>query len=157
MLNRISKTMTAKEKSDYNDHLKALNSLFDFFIALTPAEKKKLRKKGAMRPGYIQNVYAASQQHPDSVPTVFNSEEYGKDVQLIGELTEMYSGMKDLFGRFESTMLQLGTEAMRQSDEVYNYMKHAAKKGTVKELGSSVKNIAELLKKEIKESRHEKT
>ncbi|RPJ74651.1 MAG: hypothetical protein EHM20_10255 [Alphaproteobacteria bacterium] len=155
MLNRISKTLTSKEKSEYFEHLNALNSICDFFVTLTPAEKKKLRKKGAVRPNYIQNVYASIKEFTDIPPPVFNVDEYRKDVKLHGDLIEMYSHMKSLYERFESTMLQLGNEAMRQSDEVYSYLKHAAKKSAGQQLDSSVKKIAELLKQEIKESKSE--
>jgi hypothetical protein len=150
MLNRISKTMTGKEKEAYFKHMNALISLCDFFITLTPAEKKKLRKKGAVRPGYIHNVYASSIEHPEIIPTVFNTEEYRKDVKLIGDLTEMYGTLKSLYDGFESTMLQLGIEAMRQSDELYDHMKLAAKKSSGQDLSSTVKNIAEMLKQEKK-------
>jgi hypothetical protein len=153
MLNRISRTMTAEERNKFFQHLKAINSLFDFFVTLSPSEKKELRKKGAVHYGYIKNVYEAINNHPNALPSVFNIDEYKKDVQLINDLQDIYLEMKTLSERFESTMIQLGGEAMRQSDEVYSHLKLEAKKSADPELILKVKEISEQLKREIKTSK----
>jgi hypothetical protein len=152
MLNRISKTLTVKEKEEYYQCMDALNALFNFFIALSSGEKKKLYKMGAVHIGYVKNIYSAIKSNPDWLPPVFNLEEYAKDVQLLSDLNEMHTRIKTLYDRFESTMLQLGHESMRQSDEIFSNLKRIAKKSTDPSLDFTIKQITDKLEQEIKNS-----
>jgi hypothetical protein len=152
MLNRISKTLTDKEKQQYDDQLTALENLLDFFIKLTADEKKQLYKMGSVHLNYINSVFEVIKSKPGFLPQIFNMEEYAKDVQLLNDLHEMHTRMKSLFERFENTMLQLGHEATKQSDELFNNLKQIAKKSSDEELNATIKKVADQLKLEIKNS-----
>jgi hypothetical protein len=149
MLNRISKILSEKEKKEFEKYLSGLENLFDFFITLTHEEKRQLYKMGAVHMNYIKTVFGVAEAHPDWLPSVFNVEEYAKDVKLISDLHDIHSRIKTFFDRFECTMLQLGHEAMKESDEIYSNMKHFAKKSNDPEVNAAVRQISDQLKQEV--------
>jgi hypothetical protein len=120
----------------------------NFFVPLTVAEKKKLRKLGAIRAGYMQEVYNAALANPQVLAASFNMEEYSRDVILMRDMLELLAHLKPFYEAYESTKTLLGAKVMSQSDEVYDFLKIAAKKGSDQALNSTIKKIADQLKQD---------
>jgi len=126
-----------------------------FLVNLNPQERKRLRKMGAVRTAYVQDVYQAAANNSGVIPSGFNLAEFGKDVQLMKDMNDILSWLLPVYDGIENTNMAIGSELMKQSDECYGYLKVAAKKSSNQSLNQTVKQISKQLKQGINEiSKH---
>ncbi len=98
-----------------------------FLINLTPQERKKFRKKGTKREGYVKDVYEGIVANPTVVPVTFSIPEYTKDYNLDTVLLHIRSVLSSIIEGIDDTRMMVGVELMKQSDTGYDYLKRAAK------------------------------
>ncbi|WNM18137.1 hypothetical protein [Flavobacterium capsici] len=108
--------------------IKTVKDLFPFLLNLSAEERKRFRKMGPKSVDYVNDNLAAGNQFPSSLPSDFPLSEFGKDVQLINKLYPLLVASQALTEGLNDTILALGSDAMKEADEVYNYLKLAAKK-----------------------------
>jgi hypothetical protein len=142
----ISASIAAADKTTVQSSIQTIKGKLPFLIAITPAERKKLRKMGSVRTAYVQDVYIAAANNTGAIPPALSMTEYGKDVQLMKDLTDIVSWLLPVYEGIQDTCLALGNELMKQSDEAYGYLKNAAKKNSSQALSMTVKQISDQLK-----------
>ena len=143
----ISASLTDAQKTAFKTSVTSLKSSLNFLISLSNAERIKLRKIGTKRVGYVSGIYKAVVSNPAVMPTAFNITEFGKDVVLYSDLIELLDAIRPLCEAMEDTMYAVGSEAIREADEAYGYLKVAAKKSNSgQNLKDIVSSIAEPLK-----------
>lgn len=143
----ISSSITAADKQAVQAAIQTIRTKLPFLIVLAMTERKRLRKMGPAGVPYVQDVYNAAVSNPGAITTGFSLTEYGKDLQLFKDLTEIISWLTPIYEGIDDTHLALGNELMKQSDECYGYLKVASKKSSNQSLKDTVAVIASLLKK----------
>ena len=101
---------------------------FPFLLNLSAAERKTFRKMGPKSVDYVNDNLVGANQFPNSLPGDFPLEEFTKDVKLINKLYPLLVASQALTEGLNDTILALGSDAMKEADEVYSYLKLAAKK-----------------------------
>jgi len=142
----ISASILAADKTAIQTALQTIKAKMPFLIALNPTERKKLRKMGAGRTAYVQDVYNAASNNSASIPAGLSLTEFAKDVQLMKDMTDIIGWLMPVYDAIQDTDLALGSELMKQADEAYGYLKNAAKKSSSQALSTTVKQISDQLK-----------
>lgn len=101
---------------------------FPFLINLTAKERKDFRKMGPKSVDYVNDNLIGAKQFPNSLPSDFPLDEFAKDVTLINKLYPVLVASQALTEGLSDTILALCSDAMIEGDEVYGYLKLAAKK-----------------------------
>jgi hypothetical protein len=110
------------------DAISTIETNLPFLISLTNDERRTLFKAGPKRLSFVQNALTASQDNPDILPKSFDAAEFESDVELFAALTEIGTLVEQLFSKIDDTRLAVGSEAMDEASDVYNYVKAAVKK-----------------------------
>lgn len=98
-----------------------------FLVNLTPGERQSIVKTGPDSLSFVQNALTAAQSNPDVFPASFNTEGFGRDVELFALLTELHTLAASVTSQLDDTRLAVGGEAMQGAIQTYNYVKTAAK------------------------------
>jgi hypothetical protein len=142
----ISAVLANADKTAVQDAIQTIKSKLPFLISFNALERKNIRKMGAVRTSYVQDVYTASIANSASIPPALSLDEYTKDFNLLKEMNEIISNLMPVYESVQDTYLALGNELMKQSDEAYSYLKNAAKKNSSQALTMTVKQISDQLK-----------
>ncbi|MFH0894014.1 MAG: hypothetical protein V2A54_06230, partial [Bacteroidota bacterium] len=126
----ISAALTVAQKASIKANIDAIKTILIFLVNLTPQERMKLRKTGNVRFGYVNDVYKAAVANPTTLPAGFNITEFGKDMQLLSDLTDIMGWLRTLNEGMDDTLMALGSEVIHQSDEVYGMLKVQAAKSS---------------------------
>jgi hypothetical protein len=143
---KISGVITADSKVNIKTNLDGVKAELPFLISLNKDERKKLRKIGPGRIGYVNEVNMASNANNTALASGFNLDEYNNKLALYTALTEIYSWANPLMDSLESTLMALGAELMKESDEAYGYLKIAASKDNNQNLNTTIRKIMGILK-----------
>ena len=100
---------------------------FPFLINLSAKERKTFRKMGPKSVDYVNDNLIGAKQFPNSLPKDFPLEEFDKDVTLINKLYPLLVASQALTEGLSDTILALCSDAMLEGDEVYGFLKLAAK------------------------------
>ena len=101
---------------------------FPFFINLSFKERKDFRKMGPKSVDYVNDNLVGAKQYPNSLSADFPIVEFEKDVALINKLYPVLVASQALTEALNDTILALGADAMKEADEVYDFLKNAAKR-----------------------------
>lgn len=100
---------------------------FPFLINLSSRDRENFRKMGPKSVDYVNDNLVGANQFPNSLPGDFPLAEFAKDVTLINKLYPLLVASQALTEGLNDTILALGSDAMKESDEVYGFLKLAAK------------------------------
>jgi len=123
----INATLSPADLQAVKDSFAAILGKLPFLVNLTASERKGLLKTGPGSLSFVQNASSAAQNNPTIFPASFNTADFQKDVDLLATLTELGTLASSLASRIDDTRLAVGSEAMQQATQVYNYVKTAAK------------------------------
>ncbi|RKS02637.1 hypothetical protein [Flavobacterium sp. 102] len=98
-----------------------------FLINLSAEDRKKFRKMGPKSVDYVNDNLTGANQFSNSLPGDFPIDEFAKDVTLINKLYPILVASQALTEGLSDTILALGSDAMKEGDEVYSFLKIAAK------------------------------
>ena len=124
----ISATVSAADVDAIKSAVDTIKQKMPFLVNLTPDERKTILKTGANSLSFVQNALQAAQNNPDILPKSFDTDEFGSDVSLLATLTDINSAVAQLLSEIDDTRMAVGSEAMGEAVDVYNYVKAAAKK-----------------------------
>jgi len=121
-----------------------VKSSFPFLLNLSVTERVGFRKMGPKSVDYVNDSLVGANQFPNSLPGDFPLNEFAKDVTLINKLFPLLVASQALTEGLNDTLLALGSDAMKEADEVYNFLKLAAKtdanaKALVEQIGRRFK------------------
>jgi hypothetical protein len=123
----INATLSAADLQAVKDSFAAILGKLPFLVNLTASERKALLKTGSGSLAFVQNAYTAAQNNPTIIPASFSTADFQKDVDLLATLTELAALASSVVSQIEDTRLAVGSEAMQQATQVYNYVKAAAR------------------------------
>lgn len=107
-------------------HLTDSKEALPFLVTLSKEDRKKFRKMGPKSVEYVTNCYLGAQQFNNSLPQDFPMVEFSKDAKLLQQLLPMLVASQALTEGINDTILALGSDCMKEADEVYKYLKIAA-------------------------------
>ncbi|MEQ9670475.1 hypothetical protein [Coleofasciculus sp. G2-EDA-02] len=140
----ISASLTDTDLEEINTALQTIEQKLPFLITLSPKERHDLYKMGDKSIAFVHNSLNAAQTNPGILPTNFNTEELERDYQLALRLSELLIRLQQLAEKVDDTLIAVGSEAMKSSLTVYDYVKMAAK------TTPGLKSVAEQLKERFK-------
>lgn len=123
----ISASLDAPTLSGILDNLKAVKTDLSFLINLTPEERQKFFKMGPKSVAYAELAETTARNHADILPSSFNTAEFTKDYQLTKAFLEIQSVLLPLAEGVDDTLKLVGVEVMKQANQVYDFVKIAAK------------------------------
>ncbi len=123
----ISAVLSNTDKATIITNTDNSKALMPFTINLDPATRKRLRKTGSKREGYVQDVYNGAIANPTAIPTDFSITEWTKDEDLNRQLVEVREEISSLLEAVDDTILLLGSERIHQADAGYGFLKQSAK------------------------------
>lgn len=153
--NNISIELNSKEFNEIKEKLKSVNDAMSFLIFLKTEERKTLYKLGAKSIDFVRDCNTIAQNYRQILPANFNVEELSRDTELYAQLSELQILVNTLAEKLNDTTMAVGSEAMRSSLAVYDYVKTASKSE------AGLKSVAEQLqqrfKKQTKNKKEEKS
>ena len=124
----ISAQVSDKAMQAIKDALAAIETNLPFLISLTDAERKSLFKAGPKRLSFVENALTAAQDNPDILPKSFDADGFASHVALFATLTEINTLVAQLASKIDDTRMDVGSSAMDDASDVYNYVQAAVKK-----------------------------
>ena len=142
--NNLSVTIPQADVDAVKAAFATINSKLPFLISLTIEERKKLLKMGPKSVDFVQGCLRAANNNPTIFPASFSVPEFAKDVNAYLPISELLLLTNSLAEKLNDTAMALGSEGMKQSLDVFDYVKTAAKrtpglKSVVEELGQRFK------------------
>ena len=101
---------------------------FPYLLNLSAEERKKFRKMGPKSVDYVNENLLGANQFPGSLPSDFPLEEFANDVDAINKLYPLLVASQALTEALNDTLLALTSDAMKEADEVYGFLKIASKR-----------------------------
>ena len=101
---------------------------FPYLLNLSAEERKKFRKMGPKSVDYVNENLLGANQFPGSLPSDFPLEEFANDVDAINKLYPLLVASQALTEALNDTLLALSSDAMKEADEVYGFLKTASKR-----------------------------
>ena len=101
---------------------------FPYLLNLSAEERKKFRKMGPKSVDYVNENLLGANQFPGSLPSDFPVEEFANDVDAINKLYPLLVASQALTEALNDTLLALSSDAMKEADEVYGFLKIASKR-----------------------------
>jgi len=123
----ISATISPTDLQAVKDAFATVLQKLPFLVSLTADERKSLVKTGQDSVSFVNNALTAAQANPTIFPASFNTTEFKSDVDLFDVLTELSTLADSVASQIDDTRLAVGSEAMQEASQVYNYVKAAAK------------------------------
>jgi hypothetical protein len=125
--NLISASLEQALASDSLIKIQNVKTDLTFLINLSKDQRKKFRKMGSKSVEYVNDNLVGALQFPGSLPQDFSLVEFQKDADLIKQLFPILIASQALTEALNDTILALGSDCMKEADEVYSYLKLAAK------------------------------
>ena len=143
---KVLGVITTEARAKVKTSFESVKGELTFLISLNKEERKKLRKIGPGRKGYVQEVNTASNANSSALAAGFNLNDFNTKLALYNALSEIRSWANPLMDSLDSTMMALGSELMKESDEAYGYLKVAASKDNSQNLNTTIEKIKDILK-----------
>ena len=137
---QVEDAVTETVLNQINDAKRAL----PFLINLSKENRKKFRKMGPKSVDYVNDTLLGANQFPESLPQDFSVEEFSKDAILIRQLYPLLVASEALTEALNDTILAVGSDSMKEADEVYGFLKMAAK------TNANAKTIVDQISKRFK-------
>ncbi|TAF75855.1 MAG: hypothetical protein EAZ53_05255 [Bacteroidetes bacterium] len=142
--NNLSVTLPQADVDAVKAAIATINSKLPFLISLTNDERKSLFKMGPKSIDFVQSSLRVVNNNANILPASFSVPEFAKDVNAYVPMSEIMLLIDSLNEKINDTAMAMGSEAMKQSLDVYDYVKTAAKrtpglKSVADELGQRFK------------------
>jgi hypothetical protein len=144
----ISAQLNEQDLATIEAAMETIKNHLPFLVNLTAAERHDLFKMGDKSLAFVSNGIVAARQNQEILPSSFDLAEFTRDFELAQALNDILGRLKQLTEEVDDTLLAVGSEAMRSSLSVYDYVKAAAKhqpglKGVAEQLGERFKAIGQ--------------
>ena len=117
----ISAQVSAADVTAVKNAVATIRAKLPFLVSLTADERKSLFKAGNSL-SFVQNSLQAAKNNPTILPGAFDVAEFESDVDLFATLTELGSIAEQLSSQLDDTRIAVGSEAMNEATQVYNYV-----------------------------------
>ena len=123
----ISAALTPAQKTTCKQNIAATAAILNFITSLTPKQRRTFFKMGQKSVSFVQYALQIAQNNPQIIPPGFSVTEFAKDVALSSDLLDLETVIIPLAEGISDTLLQVGSEAMAEANQVYAQVKIAAK------------------------------
>jgi hypothetical protein len=123
----INASLSATDLQAVKDAFTTILSKLPFLVNLTPGERQAAFKAGSDSLSFVQNALTAARNNPAVFPASFSAAELKNDIDLFVLLTEINTIAASVASQIDDTRLAVGSEAMQQATQVYNYVKTASR------------------------------
>jgi len=123
----IDATLSAADLQAVKDAFTTVLAKLPFLVNLTAEERKGGFKAGPDSLSFVTNALTAAQANPEILPISFSTAAFKRDVDLSAVLTELSTLAASVASQIDDTRMAVGSEAMQQANQVYSYVKTAAK------------------------------
>ena len=142
----ISAQLSDRDMADIKAAIATLEAKLPFLVNLTATERRNLYKMGDKSLGFVNNSVIAAQQNQTILPQAFDLPEFERDYALAQDLIDIRTSLRQITEKVDDTLVAVGSEAMRSSLSVYDYVKAAAKhqpglKALAEQLGERFKAL----------------
>ena len=103
-----------------------VDTLLPFLLTLTMEDRRKKRKMGAARTGYVASVYAGINAHKDDIPDNYDLNAFTKDKEMGEIFPYVINIFKTIVEKLTDTDIQLRHEMIKQADIGYRHLQTAA-------------------------------
>lgn len=152
--NLVSATLSEASCDKIQEMIKKIESELPFLIALSTAEKRRIRPSGPRTAAFVDMALRGAQSFPKYLLSSFDVDEFAHDVQLMHQLKSLRASVASLLEKLDDTIHAASADALADANEAYTYLKGGAKydgalKAVVKEIGqryarpSRPKNVAD--------------
>ena len=149
--NLVSATLSEASCDKIQEMIKKIESELPFLIALSTAEKRRIRPSGPRTAAFVDMALRGAQNFPQHLLQTFDVDEFEHDVLLMHRLKGLRASVASLLEKLDDTIYASSADALA---EVYGYLKKASRfegslKTVVKEIGqryarpSRRKNVAD--------------
>ena len=128
MSNLISAQVTDETVATTTAKIVEINELLPFLVALSSAEKQRRRVMGQKSVEYVNLALRGAVNFAGYLPANFDTGEFERDVRLISRLWDIRVPLAALLEKVDDTIFAASADAMIRADEVYTYLKGAARK-----------------------------
>jgi hypothetical protein len=144
----ISAELSEEDLQIVNTALATILDRLPFLVNLTPEERHDLFKMGDKSLAFVSKGIQVAERNQNILPSSFDLPEFTRDFELSQALHDILSQLHQLTEKVDDTLLAVGSEAMRSSLSVYDYVKAAAKhqpglKSVSDQLGERFKAIGQ--------------
>jgi hypothetical protein len=119
--NKISATLSPAALTAINSALATIRTNLPFLINLSDDERKNMPKAGDGSQSFIQQSLNFASQHPEALPSTFNTVEFTKDGALFSPLTGVHASLSQLQTDLDDTFRALNSDLFAESLDVYAY------------------------------------
>lgn len=126
----ISAVLTDVDKETIKTNIANSLLLMPWLVNLTNEERRKMRKTGSKREGYVKDIYDTSKANSGALPADFKLDEWTKDEVLIKQAIEIREYLSSFLEAVDDTILLLGAERIHHADIAYGHLKQSAKSNT---------------------------
>ncbi len=152
--NLVSATLSEASCDKIQEMIKKIESELPFLIALSTAEKRRIRPSGPRTAAFVDMALRGAQNFPQHLLQTFDVDEFEHDVLLMHRLKGLRASVASLLEKLDDTIYASSADALAEANEVYGYLKKASRfegslKTVVKEIGqryarpSRRKNVAD--------------
>jgi hypothetical protein len=127
--NQISVEITQEKDTVVNQILDKLTAEFDFMVALTVEDRRKLAKMGRKNLDIVERSYQYAEANPKYLPAYMPFEEFKKDVLLYQWLRKVEKRLDQFFKNLRDTAITAEAEAYRTARLYYHAVKSEANVG----------------------------
>ena len=123
----ITATVAPADVTAIKAAIATIQQKLPFLITLTDAERKSLPKAGSNSLSFVEHAQTAADNNPTILPGSFNAANFDSHVDLFATLTDINTSIAQLASSVDDTRMAVGSEAMNEARQVYEYVKSAAK------------------------------
>lgn len=128
MSNLVSAEVSNEVRDSAKTKIDEIAQSLPFLIALSSDKKSRKRVMGQKSVEYVNLALRGLNNFPKYLPQAFDKEELAKDVNLVSQLWEVRVPLAALLERIDDTIFAASADAMVTADEIYRYLKAAARK-----------------------------
>ena len=138
--NLVSATLSEASCDKIQEMIKKIESELPFLIALSTADKRRIRPSGPRTAAFVDMALRGAQNFPQYLLQTFDVDEFEHDVLLMHRLKGLRASVASLLEKLDDTIYASSADALSEANEAYAYLKRAAKyegalKSTVEEIG----------------------
>lgn len=138
--NKVTGQISSEEQQAIMESLRSITAKFPSLISLSNDVKKSLIKIGPKSLTFTTRALELAKKNPDFLPRSFDTEEFGRDLELYQKLYSINQELSKLLKQADNTLMQVGSEAYLAALAVYQFAKNskvgtAGLEGVIDDLG----------------------
>src|ERR1051325_4298987 len=145
--NLISAQLSDADTAAAKDLIDQARAKTPFLLNLTEKERHDLPKMGQDSVAFVNLAKQGLTDYPQHIPDDFPDDEFDKDTHSSGNLWQLRLKTASYLEGIDDTLMAMGSDAMKGSNEIYGHLKVAAKNN------ATIKLLVDEMAKRYKKSK----